>query len=63
MNYKEIIKRCGIKQKHVARLIGVSEPTLTLFLNGEKGMSEDKIDKLDKFVKVLNDVLEMSKVS
>jgi predicted XRE-type DNA-binding protein len=49
---KKAIEDQGIKQKWIAGKLSVSEPTITLFLKGERSMSQAKINTLTKLLGV-----------
>jgi transcriptional regulator with XRE-family HTH domain len=44
------IKTIGIKQLKLAEAIGVSDTTITLYLRGERKLSEENEKKLLKFL-------------
>ena len=43
MGLKELIQKKGLKQKWIAEQIGVSPQLLSMFLNNERNLSEEKI--------------------
>jgi plasmid maintenance system antidote protein VapI len=49
---KSAIQSRGLKKKWLAQKIGVSQPTISLFLNGERNLSEPKYVALSKLLGV-----------
>ncbi len=57
-NKLEAVKKLGISQKKISEEVGISQPTLSNALTGNKKVSIEKINELDKF---LNTVLDTCK--
>jgi transcriptional regulator with XRE-family HTH domain len=43
---KRIIAECGLSRYEIARRSGVSEAALSRFVNGQRGLSTDTLDRL-----------------
>jgi transcriptional regulator with XRE-family HTH domain len=46
-SYKKKIKELGLKQKYIAKRIGVSESQFSLFLNGERNLDYKRLIQLN----------------
>ena len=51
MSYKERIKNKGLKIVWIAEKIGVSQPLLSMYLNGDRTMPKEVESKLKKLLK------------
>ena len=51
MNYKKEIKARGLKISWLAEKIGVSQPMLSLFLQGKRGMRYEREAHLKQLLK------------
>jgi len=51
MSYKEKIKNKGLKIVWLADKIGVSQPLLSMYLNGDRTMPKEIESKLKKLLK------------
>ena len=51
MTYKEKIKNKGLKIVWLADKIGVSQPLLSMYLNGDRSMPKEVESKLKKLLK------------
>ena len=51
MSYKEKIKNKGLKIVWLADKIGVSQPLLSMYLNGDRSMPKEVESKLKKLLK------------
>ena len=49
---KSAIEEKGLKKKWIAKKVNVSEPTICLFLKGQRTISEDKYNSLTKLLGV-----------
>ncbi len=47
---KDRIQKCGLKQKYLAKKIGISNNYLSMCLNGKRNLSEEKIKKLKELI-------------
>tara|TARA_R100000655_G_C2908922_1_gene180221 strand:+ start:149 stop:358 length:210 start_codon:yes stop_codon:yes gene_type:complete len=56
---KEQIKSSGVKQKFIAQHLSISPSMLTLVLNGERKLSDEKWDKLMTFLSVARNYKEL----
>lgn len=50
MDFKERIKERGLKQNWIAKKIGISETMLSLFLSGERNLSQAKEQSLNELL-------------
>ena len=51
MSYKEKIKNKGLKIVWLAEKVGVSQPLLSMYLNGDRTMPKEVESKLKKLLK------------
>ena len=47
---KDRIKSCGMKQKYLAKKLGLSPNYLSMCLNGKRNLSEEKLQKLKELL-------------
>jgi transcriptional regulator with XRE-family HTH domain len=52
LNYRKIIDQKGLKHKYIAEKIGVSKAMLSLFLSGQRNLSQEKKMKLNKILNI-----------
>lgn len=51
MNFKDKIKDRGLKISWIAKKIGVSQPMLSMYLRGQRSLSDDKERKLKEILR------------
>lgn len=52
MNYKEIIKKKGLKQKWIAKQLNISDALLSMFLDGKRNIDQGKEKKLKVILEI-----------
>jgi transcriptional regulator with XRE-family HTH domain len=49
---RQAIDACGLTRYRLAQFTGVSQPTLSRFMSGERGISLDALDTLAQFLQI-----------
>ncbi|MDC2866532.1 helix-turn-helix domain-containing protein [Bacillus sp. BP-3] len=50
--FKEAIRKSGLKQNHIANEIGINQSTLSRFLNEKEELNTGKIKRLSSLLKM-----------
>lgn len=46
------LKEYGVKNKHIAEKVGLSEPTICLFRQGRRELSQDKLELINALINI-----------